>query len=707
VKNQFKITIIACLFVIAFSACKNQPEIATNNPFFNEYKTPFNVPPFEMIMAKDYLPAFEKGMEEGRKDLETILKNKQEPTFKNTIEAFDKGGDLLKRVSAVFSAQSQANTNDSLQKIEADISQKLSAFQDEIGLNPELFKKVKYVYENQTKSNLTDEQKYLLENLYKGFIRNGANLNKQDKDSLMSLNQRLSVLTVRFSQNLLSETNRYKLLITKKEDLNGLPESVISAASDVAKETGNEGKWIFTVKKPSMLPFLQYDENRNLRHELFNAYCMRSNNGNEFDNNKILAEIIEFRAEKAKLLGYETYANLVLESRMAKVPENVFKLLNSLWQKAITVAERERDEMQKIIYKEGGKFKLEPSDWWFYAEKLRKQKFNLDDNELRPYFRLDNVRDGAFAVASKLYGITFTPIKNIPLPNPEAQAFEVKESDGSHLGVLYMDFHPRPSKQQGAWCGSYRSHHIIDGKTVSPVITMVCNFTRPTGNNPSLLSLEEVETLFHEFGHSLEALFNKNTYNQTYVAVDFVELPSQIMEHWATEPEVLKTYAKNFKTNEVIPSSLVQKIRNSRYFNQGFETVEYLAASMLDMSYHTVKAPVIINVQSFEKDYFKKTGLMPEIISRYRSTYFLHIVGGYESGYYSYIWAAVLDNDAFEAFREKGLFDHNTAISFRKNILEKNGTMDPMKMFINFRGREPVIEPLLNNRGLILTSDSK
>jgi peptidyl-dipeptidase Dcp len=701
VKNITKIFILTGLFIIAFSACKNKPKVDLSNPFFSEYKTPYDVPPFEKIMAKHYMPAFDEGMLETKADVQKILKNKSEPTFENTILPFDNAGELLTRVASVFFSQTEANTNDSLKKIQVDISPKLSAFQDEIRLDPELFKRVKSVYENQAKFNLNDEQKYLLENLYKGFIRNGANLSKQDQDTLKVLNQKLSVLAVKFSQDVLSETNKYKLIITNKQDLKGLPETVISAAADEAKAAGSEGKWVFTTKKPSMLPFLTYAENRDLRRELYNAYTMRGNNGNEFDNNKILADIVKLRAERAKLLGYKNHSSIVLEPRMAKTPENVFKLLNSLWEKAIPVAEKERDEMQKIINREGGKFKLEPSDWWYYAEKLRKQKYDLDDLELRPYFNLDNVREGVFTVATRMYGITFTPMKDAPLPHPEAQAFDVKEADGSHLGVLYMDFHPRASKQQGAWCGTYRSHHILDGKDITPVVTVVYNLTRSTGETPALLSLEEVSTIFHEFGHALDNLFNKNTYNQTFVAQDFVELPSQFMEHWAVEPEVLNMYAKNYKTNAPIHSSLVEKIKNSGYFNQGFETVEYLAASLLDMSYHTLEAPAVIDIQKFEKDYLNKIGLIPEIISRYRSTYFIHITGGYDSGYYSYIWAAVLDNDAFAAFKEKGLFDSATATSFRKNILEKNGTMDAMQMFVNFRGREPVIGPLLKNRGLI------
>lgn len=701
-KNLLKLFISTWLFAIALSSCKNEPRVDISNPFFSDHKTPFEVPPFETIMAKHYMPAFDKGMADCRKNIEALLKNSGTPDFENTILALDNSRDLLSRVSEVFFNQTQANTNDTLQKIEVEISPKLSAFEDEIRLNPELFKRVKSVYDNQAKFNLNDEQKYILENLYKGFVRNGANLGKTDQDTLKVINQKLSVLSVKYGQNVLSETNKFKLVISKKEDLKGLPETVISSAADEAKSAGDDGKWVFTTKKPSMLPFLTYADNRGLRKELYNAYCLRGNNGNEFDNNKLFAEIVKLRAERAKLLGYKNHSSIILEPRMAKTPENVFKLLNDLWAKAIPVAIKERNEMQMIIEKEGGKFKLEPADWWYYAEKLRKQKYNLEESDLRPYFNLENVKNGVFAVANKLYGISFTPIKNIPLPSPEAQAFEVKESNGSHLGVLYMDFHPRPGKQQGAWETAYRSHHVVDGKEITPVVSMVLNFTRPTGDTPALLSMEEVTTLFHEFGHALESLFSKVTYNQTFVATDFVELPSQLMEHWAVEPEVLNMYAKNYKTNEPIPAALIQKIRNSGYFNKGFETTEYLAASLLDMAYHSLDAPAIVDVQKFEKDYLNKIGLIPEIISRYRSTYFIHIViDGYDAGYYGYIWAAVLDNDVFAAFKEKGLFDQVTAASFRKNILEKDGTEDPMKMFVNFRGREPEIGPLLKNRGLI------
>jgi peptidyl-dipeptidase Dcp len=701
-KNTFKLLLISGFIGIGLTGCKTQPtvELDKTNPFFSAFNTPFDVPPFEKIMAKHYMPAFTKGISDGKIEIDKIANNKSAPTFQNTIEEFDKAGELLTKVSSVFFSQSSANTNDSLQKIEVEVSPILSAYRDEILLNQALFKRVKSVFDNQSEFKLNPEQQFLLDNLYKSFVRNGANLNKQDQDTLKKLNQKLSVLTVKFSQNVLAETNNYKLFVTK-EDLKGLPESLIAAAAETSKEAGQADKWAFTTQRPSIFPFLQYSPNRDLREQLFKAYTNRGNNGNEYDNNKILAEIVKLRADRAKLLGYKTHAHYVLEPRMAKVPENVFNLMNSLWDKAIPVAKNEVSAMQKIINKEGGKFKLEPSDWWFYAEKLRKEKYNLDDNELRPYFKLENVRDGLFTVANKLFGITLTPLTALPLPHPDAQVFEVKDSDGSHLGVLYMDFFPRASKQGGAWCGSYRSYHVVDTKGVSPVVTVVFNFTPPSGDIPSLISVEEASTMYHEFGHALDALFNKSTYNQTNIAWDFVELPSQLMEHWTTEPEVLNIYAKNFKTGEIIPSVLVEKIKNSGYFNQGFDNVEILAASLLDISYHSLEAPVNIDIQEFEKDYFSKLGLIPEIVSRYRGTYFTHITGGYDAGYYSYTWAAVLDNDAFEAFKEKGIFDKSVADSYRKNILEKNGTMDAMQMFVNFRGREPIIEPMLRNRGLM------
>lgn len=685
---------------MTISACKDERVVDKSNPFFSNYDTPFGVPPFDKIHIKHYMPAFDTGMAWGRKEIAGIAASKKKPTFKNTIEALDASGELLNKVSYVFFGQASANTNDSIMAIEVEISPELTEYNDEIRLNPLLFARIKYIWENQAKEKLTDEQKYILENLYKELVRNGANLNSEDQEKLKKINQRLSFLTVTFEQNVLEETNSYRLIVGE-EGIAGLPASLVSSAAEMAKAAGAEGKYAFSTQRPSIFPFLTYSPDRKLRNELFNAYTMRGNNGNRNDNNAILAEIVSLRAEKAKLLGYKTYADMVLEPRMAKKPENVFNLLNSLFEKANNVAKNEVAEMQKIIDSEGGKFKLEPSDWWYYAEKLRKVKYDLNDTELRPYFKFENVRQGVFDCATKLYGLTFTLMPDCPLPHPDASAYEVKEADGRHLGMLYTDYFPRESKQQGAWCGSYRNHLIIKGKEVKPVVTTVGNFTLPAGDTPSLLSIDEVNTFFHEFGHALENLFNMNSYNRTYVSRDFVELPSQIMEHWAMEPEVLRMYAKHYQTGESIPDALIEKIKNSSFFNVGFENAEVYAASLLDMAYHTLEAPVNIDIQSFEKEFFARLGLIPEIVSRYRSTYFTHITGGYDAGYYSYTWASVLDNDAFEAFREKGIFDKATAGSFRRNILEKNGIVDPMQMYLNFRGREPEIGPLLKNKGLL------
>jgi peptidyl-dipeptidase Dcp len=700
-KKAIRTSVMLLIATVIVLSCKRQASVDKSNPFFSDYNTPFNVPPFDKIKAKHYMPAFEKGISDARAELKKIVENKEDPNFQNTVEAFSNIGDLLNRVQYVFFGLSNANTTDSIQKIEMEISPKLTEFSDEITLNPELFKRVKAVYDNQPSLNLDAEQKYLLENLYKDFVRSGALLSATDQDTLKKLNQEISVLTVKYSQNVLSETNKFRLVLGNEAELKGLPAGVKDGAAAQAKAAGLEGKWVFTTQKPSMLPFLTYSDNKDLRKALYDAYLFRGNHNDSLDNKLNLSKIVELRARRAKLLGYKTHADLNLENRMAKTPENVYTLLNELWTPALKVAKQELSEMQKIANKEGSKSAIEPSDWWYYAEKLRKEKYNLDDNELRPYFKLDNVREGAFTVANKLYGITFTPINNIPLPHPDAQAFEVKEADGRHLAVLYMDFFTRESKRQGAWCGGYRDHRWLEGKEISPVVTVVCNFNAPNGETPSLLSLDDVLTLFHEFGHAIQGMFSVNRYNMGFTAQDIVELPSQIMEHWATEPEVLKMYAKNYQTNEVIPDALIKKIQDSRYFNTGFDNVELLAASMLDMAYYTLEDAKNLDIEKFEKEYLTKIGLIKEIEPRYRSTYFLHIIDGYDAGYYVYTWAAVLDNDAFEAFREKGIFDQATAQSFRKNVLAPMGITDAKQSYIDFRGRDAVIEPLLKNRGLM------
>jgi peptidyl-dipeptidase Dcp len=679
------------------------PEKTTvsDNPFFAEYETPFKVPPFNKIKPEHFAPAFEKGMEEHKAAIDEIVGNTEAPTFDNTIGALDRSEKLLTKVSKVFYGLSGANTNDEIKAIQKDMAPRLAAHQDEINLDKELFERVKTVYAQRNDLNLTEEQMYLLENIYKEYVRNGAELNDEDQAKLREINQELSKLTVQFGQNVLAETNEFKMVIENEEDLAGLPESSITGAAEAAVEAGLEGKWVFTTHKPSMIPFLQYSEKRDLREKLYRAYTKRGDNDNEYDNKKILSDLMKLRVQRANLLGYKTYADYILETRMAGNPDNVYELLNRLWEASIPVSKKEVKEMQAIIDREGGGFKLDTWDWWYYAEKIRKEKYQLDDTELRPYFALNDVRDGIFWVANQLYGLTFEPLEGLPLPHPDAQVFEVKEADGSHCGVIYMDFHPRESKRGGAWCGTYRSQSRRYGEEIDPVVNLVCNFSKPIGDNPALITLEEVETFFHEFGHGLDNLLSNITYGTVFRSPDFSELPSQIMEHWAIHPTVIKHYAKHYQTGEPIPDALLDKIVKSGLFNQGFITVEYLAACFLDMKYHTLTEPQDLDINQFEKDYFDELGLIPEIISRYRSTYFMHIMGGYAAGYYGYIWSEVLDCDAFEAFKETSLFDQKTANEFRINILEKNGTADYRSMYVNFRGREPKIEPLLKKRGFL------
>ena len=694
-------TMLVLAIMFAGMSCSQKKTKTMTNPLLQNWNTPFGVPPFSEIKVGDYAPAFKKAMEEHNKEIDAIINNSEKPDFDNTIGAMAYSGQLLTKVSSVFFSQLGANTNDDLQKVAMEMSPKLSHHGDEISMNPNLFKKVKAVYDNKSSIKLTPEQAFLLENTYQGFVRNGANLSKNDKEKLKKINSRLSVLNLTFEQNVLAETNDFKLVIDNKEDLAGLPQAVIDESAQIAKADSLDNKWVFTTQKPSMIPFLQFAENRNLRKKLYTAYLNRANHNNKNDNKEVLTKIVDLRLQKAKLFGFDNYADYRLQNRMAKNAKNVYTLLGQVWDAALPVAKKEAKEMQSIIDKEGGNFQLASWDWWYYSEKIRKQKYDLDDNEIRPYFKLENVREGAFTVFNKMYGITFTPIKDIPKPHPDALAFDVKEADGSHVGVLYMDFFPRASKQGGAWQGEYRSHFVTEkGKDVKPVVTVVYNFTKPGTDTPSLLSFDEAETLFHELGHAMDALFAKNIYPSTHIPSDFVELPSQMMEHWATEPEVLKMYAKNYKTGKPIPDALITKIRNSSFFNQGFINVEYLAASYLDMDYHTITKPLNISVTEFEKNAMRKIRLISEIEPRYRSTYFTHITGGYDAGYYSYLWAAVLDNDAFSYFKENGIFSRDIAGKFRKYILEIDGTQDPAKLYREFRGRNASVEPLLKYRGL-------
>lgn len=703
---HIKITfLLVTAVVLAFWACEpKENKISDMNPFLQEYNTPYGVPPFDAIKNEHFKPAMEEGIKQHQQEIDAIADSKQAPTFENTILAMEDAGLVLKRVSRVFYNLNAAHTNDSIQKIAQEMAPQLAQHSDNIYLNGKLFARVKQLWEGRDELHLNAEQLKLLENAYKSFVRSGANLNEADQEKLRKINAELSVLSLKFGQNILAETNAYQLVIEDEKELTGLPQELIEAATIEAKQAGKEGQWVFTLQNPSVMPFLQYADNRELRKQIWEAYRRRGDQGNAYDNKEILKKMVNLRRERAQLLGYENHAHYVLEESMAKTPENVYKLLNQLWAPALEVAKTEMQDIQKEIDAAGANFKAAPYDWRYYAEKIRKERFDLDEQALKPYFSLDSVREGIFMVAHKLYGLTFHPLSDIPKYHEEVVAYEVREADGTHVGILYMDFHPRASKRGGAWMTSYRTQKTENGERVAPVISIVCNFSKPTGKAPALLTFDEVTTFFHEFGHALHGLLSNVTYESlagTSVPRDFVELPSQIMENWAAEPEVLKMYAKHYKTGEVIPDELIEKLKKSGTFDQGFATTEYLAASLLDLDYHTQTENMEEEVNSFEQTSMDEIGLIDEIIPRYRSTYFNHIfAGGYSSGYYSYIWSGVLDTDAFEAFKEKSLFDQATAKSFRENILEKGGTEDPMEMYKKFRGAEPSIEPLLKKRGL-------
>lgn len=695
--------IFAALLFLAFTNCKK--EKMAENPFLTSYNTPFDVPPFDKIDTTHYMPAFLEGIKRDSLEIDKIVSNPEDPTFENTILALDRSGELLTRVSKVFYNLNSANTNEQMQIIARDITPLMSKHRDDIALNEKLFQRIKAVYDKRNEMGLDSQQIRVTEKYYRDFERMGANLPEDKKAELRKINEELSMLNLTFGQNLLAETNKnFKLVIEDSADLVGLPTGVVAAAAEAAANAGVKG-WVFTLSKPSWIPFLQYSEKRDLREKLYRAYFMRGDNGNENDNNEIVSKIVNLRVQKSNLLGYATFADYVLEENMAKTPANVYDFLMNLWKPALANSKKEAAEMQKIIDREGGNFKLQPWDWWYYAEKVRKEKFDLDESVLRPYFSLSNVRDGMFMVANKLYGVTFTKRTDLPVYDKnDVETFEVKEADGKSLGILYLDYHPRDGKDAGAWCTDFRSAIQEGDKRIDPIVSLVCNFTRPSGNVPALLTWDEVTTLFHEFGHGLHALFTQGKYYRTAGSVpqDYVELPSQIMENWAGDPEVLKAYAKHYETGAVIPDELINKITKSGKFNQGFETVEYLAASLLDMDYHTLGSTMTIPAEEFEKQAMSKIGLISEIIPRYRSTYFAHIFdGGYAAGYYVYIWAAVLDADAFQAFKESGnVFNPELAAKFRKHCLAESGDDEGMVQYRKFRGQDPAVDALLIKRGL-------
>ncbi len=705
-KKNFIYLLIAFMTLLA---CNDQRSGRSSGEpgsiFMTEYDTPFGMPPFDQIEFEDFKPAFLEGIAQEDKEIETIANNPEAPTFENTIVAMDNTGEVLRRVSRVFYGLRSAETNDNIQELAKELSPILSEHSDNINLNEQLFNRVKTLHDDTTGMNLTTEQYRLLDTYYKGFVRSGSLLNEEQKERLRELNKELSALTLQFGNNLLDETNDFKLVIDNEEDLAGLPEGVIAAAAETAQSQGEEGKWVFGLQKPSWLPFLQYSEKRELREKLYKAMYNRGDNDNEKDNKQIINSIVNLRVEKAQLLGYDSHAHFILEENMAKTPENVYQLLNEVWDYALPQAKKEATELQALIDAEGGDFQLASWDWWYYTEKLRQQKYALNEEEVKPYFKMENVREGVFEVANRLYGLSFKKLKNVPIYHPEVEAYEVLDADGSHLAVFYTDYFPRPGKNAGAWMSSFRSQQVKEGVNIRPLIFNVGNFTRPTSTTPALLTLDEVETLFHEFGHALHGMLSNVNYvglSGTSVSRDFVELPSQIMEHWAFHPDVLKLYAKHYETGEVIPDELIEKINAASTFNMGFVTTEFVAAALLDMEYHTLSEMGTIDVNAFENQAMKKIGLIDEIIPRYRSTYFSHIFsGGYSAGYYAYLWAEVLDADAFQAFVENGIFDQETARLFRENVLSRGNSDDPMELYKRFRGAEPNPIYLLKNRGFV------
>ncbi len=690
------------LFLAMTLVCCKSEKRTGENPFFVEWNTPYGVPPFDRIAPEHFLPALERGMSLHDAEIDAITSNNDEATFENVILAYDNSGKMLAQVSLIFEMLCAAENTPELEKLQVEVAPLLAAHADKIRLNEQLFDRVKEVYDRRATLDLDAEQMRLLEKTYRMFVRAGALLDDAQKARLKEINGELSLAAVKFGNNIRAENNNYVLMLSSNE-LDGLPANVRDLAREKAAQLGKKDKYAFTLQKPSLIPFLTYSSKRERREEIYKAYLDRCNNGDEFDNKELINDFIRLRTEKAHLLGYPSYAAYVVDDEMARTTDAVYGLLDEIWTPALDRAREELSEMEKLFRRDVPDGEFASWDWWYYAEKLRKQKYALDEEMLRPYFSLENVQSGIFFLANRLYGITFRPVV-VPLYHPEAVAYEVLDADESHLGILYFDFFPRDGKSQGAWCGNYVEQTYEEGKRVAPVVSIVCNFTRPTSNTPALLTLDEAETLFHEFGHALHFLFHDVRYRGlSEVEGDFVELPSQLMENWAFEPEMLKQYAVHYRSNDVIPKYLVDKLRNSRLFNQGFMTTELIAASLSDMDIHSLTEYTPFDPMAFEREaLFEKRGLIPQIEPRYRYPYFSHIFdGGYSAGYYFYTWAAVLDKDVFEAFRESGdLFNKRIADDFRRKVLARGGSADGMTLYRDFRGKDPDKRPMLRSRGL-------
>lgn len=673
------------------------------NPLLMEWDTPFGVPPFDQIANEDYLPAFEQAIEMHKKEIDAIVNNPDAPTFKNTVEALELSGSMLDQVANVFYSVEAANTNDVLKETAKVMAPMLAKHSDNISLNKALFSRVKTVYEQKAALSLSEEEMRLLDENYKDFIRAGVALEGEEEQRLRAINARLAELSQQFGDNLLAETNALELHVSDKKDLGNLPSSLVAVAADEAQARGHESGYSFTLQRPSINPFLQSSPNREMRQFLYDGYAQRANNNNAHDNKAILVEMANLRVERANLLGYPTHAAYVLSNSMAENPENVYAFLDKLWSPALAMSKTERTALEKELQADGINDKLKGSDWRYYVEKVRAERYAFNEEEMRPYFEFTAVRDGAFMLATKLFGLQFKKRDDLPKWHPDQEVFEVLEADGSHLGILYMDFFARESKRGGAWMNELRMQSNVDGM-VTPIVTNNFNFPRPSKDSPSLLSFSEAQTLFHEFGHGLHGLFSNVKYaslSGTNVPRDFVEFPSQVMENWMSEPEVLKLYAKHYQTGEIIPDELIKKMNDANAFNTGFATVEYMAAAYLDMAWHTLKTSGDYDANAFEQAEMDRLGLISQIIPRYRNTYFAHIFsGGYSSGYYSYLWSEVLDADAFQAFKEAGIFDQETAKRYR-TMLSLGGSKPGMDLYEAFRGRKPDAQALMIKKGFI------
>ena len=686
--------------LVALTACNAKHD----NPVLMESSLPFGAPEFAKYESTDYEPAFMEGFAEQRAEIDAIVACTDAPTFDNTIAALERSGKKLAKATGVFFNLNETDADDVMREAEKRLSPLFTEHSAYMTMNEALFARIKALYDDKANLGLTREQEMVLDKYYRMFVKGGALLDAEKKAQLMEIDKQLSLASIEFGENALAETNAFELVITDEKDLAGLPQSSVNAAREAAQTAGKEG-YLFTLQKPSWIPFLQYADNRELRKQMYLGYINRGDNDNDNDNKEVIARILKLRQQKAQLFGYETFAEFQLEDKMAKTPEAAYNLLMTIWNAALPKAQAEAAELQKMMDAEGKGEKLEAWDWWYYTEKLREAKYALSESELRPYFSLDNVRKGAFMVSEKLFGMKFQPVEGLDVYHPEVETFEVLDGDGSHLALFYTDYFPRATKRAGAWMNNIVDASNIDGENQRPMIVNVGNFTAPTAETPSLLTIDETRTLFHELGHALHGFLTQTDYpsvSGTSVARDFVELPSQIMEHWAIEPEVLKMYALHYETGEPITDELIAKMQAASSFNSGFETVELVGAALLDMEFHMLKDYTGFEANAFEKAVADKIGLIPQIAFRYRGPYFNHIFsGGYAVGYYSYLWAEVLDADGFEAFRENGIFDEATGRSFRKNILEMGGSEEPMTLYKRFRGAEPNPEALLRNRGLI------